>query len=441
MKKRISLFVLVLMAVLLFSGCTSHTLDSLYSPPKRSQEHQELQAAIDAAMPEMEYSAPRYGENQQTVQQADLNGDGKPEFLLFAKGHDEKPLHILIFQQQENQYILMETIDSSGTSFDQVEYVFLDDKPGCEIIVGVQLSDQVLRSVSVYSFASGQSELLMNGNYSKFISCDLDSDQNSELVILRPGETAEQNGIAEYYSYSNGIMERSTEAPMSRPVESLKRIMISKLQNQAPAVYTASMVDENSLITDVFSIVNGTFTNISLSGQPENSVQTLRNYYVYADDIDDDGIIELPELISMKRYSENLQSSEVQHLIRWYALMPDGSKVDKMYTYHNFDRGWYLELEGDIAFRIWVVQNEGSYLFYLWDEAFATPKKLMTIYAFTGQDREERAVSDNCFLLYRTDTVIYACQAEVAVDNFEALQNKLIDCFHLIRQDWKTGET
>lgn len=228
---------------------------------------------------------------------------------------------------------------------------------------------------------------------------------------------------------------------MSRPVESLKRIMISKLQNQAPAVYTASMVDENSLITDVFSIVNGTFTNISLSGQPENSVQTLRNYYVYADDIDDDGIIELPELISMKGYSENLQSSEVQHLFRWYALMPDGSKVDKMYTYHNFDRGWYLELEGDTAFRIWVVQNEGSYLFYLWDEAFTTPKKLMTIYAFTGQDREERAVSDNRFLLYRTDTVIYACQAEVAEDNFEALQNKLIDCFHLIRQDWKTGET
>ena len=441
MKNRICSFLICIAAVLLLTGCTAHTLDSFYAPPKRSQEHQELQTAIDLAMQGMEYSAPRYGENQQTVQKADLDGDGQPEYLLFSKSTGEKPLHILVFRQQDDHYLLMETIDSSGTNFDRIEYVSIDDKPGSEIVVGMQLNDQVLRSVSVYTFSSGQSELLMSGNYSQFITSDLDCDENSELMILRPGETAEQNGIAEYYSYGNGIMERSTEAPMSRPVEFLKRIMVSKLENQAPAIYAASMVDENSLVTDVFSVVNDTFTNISLSDQPENSVQTLRNYYVYADDIDDDGIIELPELITMKGYSEYLKSPELQHLIRWYSLMPDGTKVDKKYTYHNFDGGWYLELAGETAERIWVAQNDGSYIFYLWDNAFNSPKKIITIYAFTGQDREEKAVSDSRFLLYRTDTVIYACQINIPTADYDSERENIINSFHLIRQDWKTGET
>lgn len=275
------------------------TVDSLYCLPKRSEEHNDLQAAIDAAMVNLEYSAPRAGENQQTVQAADLDGDGVEEYLLFAKGNGEKPLQILIFQWAEDAYFLAETIESYGTSFEQVEYVYVDDQPGCEMVIGRQLSDQVVRSVTVYTFANGQAEQLMTGNYTRFLTCDLDGDQRDELLILRPGESEEHNGIAEYFSYSNGEMERSTEAPMSESADKLKRIMASKLADGSPAVYVASTVDEDSIITDVFSIVNGKFTNVSLSNESGTSVKTLRNYFIYADDIDEDGIMELPALITM----------------------------------------------------------------------------------------------------------------------------------------------
>lgn len=441
MKKRIKYLILLIVTIVLLAGCRMSTVDSMYAPPKRSEEHRDLQAAIDLAMSGMEYCAPRSGENQQTVQMADLDGDGDLEYLLFAKGTGEKPLQILIFQQTEDGYTLAETIESYGSSFDQVEYVYVDDKAGCELVVGRQLSDQVLRSVTIYTFTNGQAEQLMTGNYTKFLTCDLDRDESSELIILRPGESEEQNGVAEYYSYSNGIMERSTEAAMSRPTDSLKRIMISKLANLSPAVYVASSVDENSIITDVFSIVDGRFVNVSLSNESGTSVQTLRNYFVYADDIDNDGVMELPELITMKSISEINRSADLQHLIRWYALLPDGNKVDKMYTYHNFGGGWYVQLEGDWASRIYVAQSEGTYIFYLWDYEFKTIEKLMTIYAFTGQNREEQAVSEDRFLLYRSDTVVYAAELEISAANYEVAREKLTESFHLIHQEWKTGET
>lgn len=68
-------------------------------------------------------------------------------------------------------------------------------------------------------------------------------------------------------------------------------------------------------------------------------------------------------------------------------------------------------------------------------------EKLMTIYAFTGQDREEQAVSENRFLLYRSDTVVYAAELEISAANYEMAREKLTQGFQLIHQEWKTGET
>ena len=73
------------LAVLLLTGCSMRTLDELYRVPKRSEEYNDLQSAIDRHMGDREYCAPLSGENLQTVQMADLDGDGTQEYLLFAK--------------------------------------------------------------------------------------------------------------------------------------------------------------------------------------------------------------------------------------------------------------------------------------------------------------------------------------------------------------------
>ena len=79
MKKRIWLFPLLILASLLLTGCALQTVDEMYALPKRSKEYDSLQSAIDSAMYGLSYSAPVSGENQQTVQMADLDGDGVEE--------------------------------------------------------------------------------------------------------------------------------------------------------------------------------------------------------------------------------------------------------------------------------------------------------------------------------------------------------------------------
>ncbi|MBQ7801147.1 MAG: hypothetical protein IJ375_02345 [Oscillospiraceae bacterium] len=429
---------LVFAAALLLGGCALRTVDQMYSLPKRSQEYNDLQAAIDASMGSLDYCAPLSGENQQTVQMADLDGDGVEEYLLFAKGSSDKPLQILVFDQQDGNCYLREIIESRGSAFELIEYVDIDGQPGLEMVVGRQVSDQVPRALTAYTFSGGGAQQLLAVSYSKFVTADLDEDGRIELMVIAPGESESDNAVASLYSYRDGAMNRSAEANLSETADHIKRIMVSCLEGGTPAVYVASAVEESAIITDVFALKDGRFTNVSFSNESGTSVQTLRNYYVYADDIDDDGVLELPSLITM---ASRDRSAATHYLIRWYAMTPDGEEVDKMYTFHNFDGGWYVRLDGHWASRIMVTQEGSTFSFCLWDEAFQNYEKLMTVFALTGSGRDEAAVEDNRFVLYKADGVVYAAKLEAAAVSWDITQERLTESFHLIHQDWKTGET
>lgn len=430
---------LIVALALLLSGCSVHTVDELYCLPKRSEKYNNLQTVIRAAMGSMDYSAPHNGENQQTVQTVDLNGDGLNEFLVFAKGTADKPLNIFVLAGDGENYQLVDTISSTGYAFDQVEYIQMDDRPGYEIVVGRQVSDQVARSVSVYTLVDGQVEQLMNASYSQFLTCDLDRNGCSELFILRQGEG--ERGVASVYFMKGGNLERSQEASMSEPVENIKRIMVSKLYDGVSAVYVASEVTgSDGIITDVYTLSDGQLRNVSLSNESGTSVQTLRNYYVYADDMDGDGVLELPSLITMKTGEEDVTGGS-QYIIRWYSMDSEGREVDKLYTYHNFVGGWYLQLDSQIAPRFCVTQMGSSYEFSLWDETFTQREKLMTVYVLTGQKREEQAVADNRFILSRGEATIYAANLEVASATYGIGKDEMMTSFHLIVEEWNTSQS
>lgn len=441
MNRRKILLPLLLAAVLLLSGCAMRTVEMMYEVPKRSEAYAKLQSAIDGAMAGLEYSAPTSGENQQTVQMADLNGDGVSEYLVFTKGSTENPLHILIFRQVGEEYELMTTIESRGSAFERVEYVDIDDQPGLEIVVGRRVSEQVQGAVSVYSFAGEEeARLLLSTGYSKFLTCDLDSDSRNELMVLNSGESSADNGVAVLYSFQAGAMERSAEVDLSEPADCIRRIMVSRLHGGIPAVYVASSADESAIITDVFAMKDGVFTNVSFSNESGTSVQTLRNYYVYADDIDDDGILELPSLITMHTLTA-ARSDEAQYLIRWFAMDLEGGEVDKLYSFHNFQGGWYLELDSQWADHVSVEQTENGYRFYVWNKTYSLATEVVRIYTLTGNDREEQAQKDGRFLVCRAEGVVYAAKITEEAARYGINEDSLISAFHLIQKDWKTGET
>lgn len=431
----IKIWFLTLLAALLLCGCS--TVDDMYVIPKRSEDYNNLQSAIDSAMTDLSYSAPVAGENRQSVQMADLNGDGIEEYLVFAKDSNEKPLKILVFRNVDGQYDHVVTLENSGTAFDQVEYIQMDENPGVEIVVGRQVSDQVFRSMTVYTMNTGGVEQIVSDNFIKLLPVDMNNDGLGELLVIKPGDTDADKGIVFLYSVKNGIMERSNEADMSQPADKIKRIVVGKLQDGGNGVYVGSIVDESTLITDVFVLKDGLLTNMTLSVESGTSIKTMRNYYIYADDVDDDGVVELPSLITMKPVS-TLHSSDQLHLIRWYALTDTGEEKNKMYTFHNFLDGWYLQLDAELSDRITVSMKGTSYQFFMWDKEYRTTEELLSITADAAQNRMEQS---DTVVLSRTDKVVYTAKLTPNAAKYGITPDSVIYNFRLIHQDWKTGET
>ena len=434
MKKRFISTVLLLV-MMVFSGCALRTVEEMYSLPKRSEKYNQLQSAIDDAMTGLEYAAPTSGDNRQILQNADLDGDGIDEYIIFARGETEKPLRMLIFRQQpDGGCTLVEDVAFRGTSFVQVEYVSVDDSPGCEIVLGRQLSDQLMGTVNIYTFASGARQQLLSSTYTKFLTCDLDSNGKRELLILRSGEADMGTGVAVLYSFKDGSIERSVEVSMSARAEDIKRITPSNLYGGVPAIYISSTVRGDAVVTDVIALREERLVNISDSLGEVASVEALRNYAVYASDLDSDGVLELPKMMPLKPIVQG-GSGEANYLLRWYAMDLYGNEMDKLCTFHNFSSGWYLRLGSSWASYLTVDQRGDEYTFYMWDEQYEDLTVLFTISEFSGNDREYQASQNNRFALARDEEVTYAARLETGSGLFGFTEDYLISNFRLFQQN------
>ena len=434
MKKRILIPICALL--LLLTGCGAKTVDQMYSLPRRSERNNNLLSAIDSAMTGRVYAAPVSGANQESVQTADLDGDGQEEYLIFTKVVQNDSLQILLFKQlSDENYELWETISCKGSSFEQVRYADIDGKPGCELVVGTQLNEKVTRTVSLYSFADNQSEKIKSMIYVKLVVCDLDGNGSSELMVIQNGEAESGSGVARLYGYADGNLVRSVEAKLSVSPEHIRRIAVNKLSSGEPAVYVASACNENAVITDIFALRDGVFSNISQSGDLGTSMQTLRNYFVYAEDLNDDGILELPSLLSM------MYNTTEQNLIRWFTIDIEGNETNMLYTFHNLEDGWYIQLESEWIDRFAAEKNGNVYTFYMWNNSYGTAVPVFTVYALTGKDRDIQASEQNRFPLHRGEDVVFAGKMESGSAIYGMTENYLRSNFHLIRQDWKNSES
>ena len=440
MRKLIALLVCAAAMAAALSGCFVKTVDELYALPKHSDEYYDLQQAIDKVMAGgAEYSAPVSGGNQQSVQLADLDGDGDNEAIVFLKTSGDKPLNAYIFDQVDGHYQSIADIEGSGTGFESVEYVQLDDKPGLEILIGRQLSDQVLQALSAYTLTDGHVVELLSANYSQYTSADLDGDGRKDIFLLR-FDAEQRKGVAELYRYEGGQMERETEASMSTGVEAVKRIVTGLMAPGVPAVFVASVYEQTSILTDIFAIRDGTFQNVS-SSDNGLSVRTVRNYFVYASDIDADSLIELPELVTLPSID-----GETYSIIRWYNLGLDGTQTVKLTTYHNFSSGWYVTLpdtwkEKIVISRSAEVSGVRGFVFSQWDSATKKATPIFTVYAFSGDDRGATASSDGRFILAEKGDVTYAAELGTSKWTKALSQEKLKAMFNFIHIDWNSGET
>ena len=224
---------------------------------------------------------------------------------------------------------------------------------------------------------------------------------------------------------------------MTSGVQEIRRILIGTLLPGVPAVFIASSCGEGQIVTDVFALKNGALENIA-SGM----AQTPQADVIFAQDIDSDGLTELPQLVTPLPQEDESQSGCI---IRWYSLSLSANARFRLTTYHSFSGGWYLALPDGWEDAITISRGEEvsgmpGLVFSQWDAEKQTAIPAFTLYAFSTEDRAALATQDGRFVVAEKGGVTYAAKPGTGAWAETITEESLREMFHFIHIDWNSGE-
>jgi hypothetical protein len=429
------------MAVLLV-GCLNITADELYSLPEVSDEYLRLQAHINVLLNQgAEFAAPTGGPNRQAVQLKDLTGTGTNEVIAFFSIPGDSALSVYIFELVDGDYVVADIIEGVGTEIQSVRYVDMNGDGIMKLVIGWQMGS-VLRYMSIYSIDGFHNQVLVSGvEYSEIAVYDMTGDGTEDVVVLRL-PTQDTGAVAEMYSLMQDGEVVREEARLSGGIESISRVMTGMLFDGTPAVYIDSegTFENGSLVTDVLTIQNDDFVNVSLVMTSGVSDETVR-HRMASSDVNKDGIIKVPTLRLL------IAQSETEYFaIDWYSFLNSGNRRLVLTTYHNNFDEWFLILPRDWREKVSVrredaVPGERTIIFSYFADSDGSHDDFLKIIKLSGDDASDRASLGGRTLLMNDGTVVYAFELLAPPDSFGLTFNEDVirNNFRLIFPEWLTG--
>jgi len=441
-KRQIVISLLVIIMVVLITGCLRITADELYSLPEISEEYQRLQAHINVLLSQgAEHAPPTRGPNRQAVQMVDLNGTGANEVIAFFSDPAESTLKVYIFELVDGDYVVADTIEGIGTEIESVRYVDMDGNGTKEMVIGWQMGS-ALRYMSIYTLSGFHHQELVSGvEYTDMTVFDITGDGTDDLIVFRL-PTQESGAVAEVYSLmQDGEIVRQ-EARLSGGIETISRIFTGRLVDSSPAVFVDSegTFENGSLVTDIFAMNDDVFNNISMTMASGVSEDTVR-HRMPSSEINKDGIVKVPSLRLLVTQSETEYFA-----IDWFAFRKSGHRSLMLTTYHNNFDEWFLILPFDWREKVSVrredaVPGERTIIFSYYDGAARTHEDFLKVYKLSGESSEDRAVQGNRQLLLTEGAAAYAFELLAPPNSFGLTFNEdlIRENFRLIYSDWLTG--
>ena len=446
---------LLLVILVVLSGCVMQSGEDFYTLPRLPEDYLALQKAIDQVMHSIgaEYAAPASGDNRQTIQLQDLDGDGVRESAVafFRVANTEKPLKIYVFRQNavSEEYEVAWVIEGDGTGIYSVAFENLGGQSSKEIIVCWQISAKV-QSLTAYSLQSrGNVAELMRSGYTKQAVADLDRDNEKEILLVQL-DTAEGNSRVEMYDYDNGIMMLTSAVPLSLNISEIKAAKVGSLVgeiNLPPALFVSSTYgDYGGRITDVIAVKEGKAVNLTLDNTMGISSSTVRYFSDFNDanglDINGDGVTEIPVSEPLPPVSE---TASQMYLLHWHQYDLEGAAARVFTTYHCYEDGWFLIIPEDWLGQVMIARrdqsinasaSERAVSFYRFDAETGAIEEFLTVYRLSGTNRSYRSTVDGRFVIFESSDVIYSAKFRNSEWDCGLDSDVLRERFNRIKVSW-----
>lgn len=342
--------------LLLLTSCAPIELnpEALYEPPKLSQEHKEIYEAIEDRIGEdyiLKY--PESGEFRSAIVLRDIDQDSQDEAIAFYGRQSGDTVRIIVLDKADGWWRVACDAAGYGTGIEQIVFEDISGNEKQSIIVGFSQENSTGNTMIVYEYKNSNLELEYIRDYSEFAVVDIDMDGVNDLLVINNNYSS-HNAYARILKRSNGSISEVGECYMNEDVVDYLNIKSGILANGSTAVYVDSLLSSGSLMTEILMFEYGDLVN-KVYGMDNLLVEkTIRDGSIPFQDINADGIIEIPTRVP-------LADSENVYVTHWQQLYGTAF-VSVLKTIDNYEAGYRIEIpsrwEGNILVKNVIENNE-----------------------------------------------------------------------------------
>lgn len=377
-KKFLAMSVLIAL-MLTLCGCDFFTMETeqMLTPPMLIGDMAPIQEVIKSSIKgEYTLKYPSSGEYRSAVILNDIDSDGKFEaFVLYSQTEDDVDyMHLNFIKQKGGEWVSIADKRLAAVGVERVDFADLNKNGFLEIIVGFEIYGSTEKQLNVYSLENDAVIQRLTHEYTSFLCCDLDENDEKELFVHLSKMTDAVN-IAYLYSFDIDGKAHPLSSYMDTGVRTASSPVLSTLSNGQPAIY----IDETKAtgnITEVLYLSKGELINPLLDAETKENTKTLRTSNIPIGDINGDKIIEIPVSELMASYDGETGGEKVYYT-NWCSFNGENLAVQQT-TLLNTTDGYYLSIPEKWINNITLVRESGG--------------KSRMIYAF---DTKEKTTGEN----------------------------------------------
>ncbi|MGN0625961.1 MAG: hypothetical protein ACI4I8_06805 [Oscillospiraceae bacterium] len=403
---------------LLLSACSSFqfNLTDLMQAPKLSEDQAEIYEALTDAVgvSDVQLKYPKSGAYRSAFVMFDLDADGEKEALVFYNMPSwGGNVRIMILDHQQEKWVSVYDAVGEGTDITEVDFRILTSSGRYCLMIGWEQGTSENTNISVYDYTGGQLRVLFESEYSQMLIEDIDQDGVQEILLGVFKASAQMGSIRLINDTDEGLQPVS-RVVMDNTITKFLGIDIGFLSKDQIAVFVDAYTSSTQIVTEIM-VYTEEGRLVPLSGHAGELDRLLvRELPVRCEDIDGDGILEIP--VSLNEYNEEEREDDNRKNMIQYVRLSNPEALEMLKAesaseqehqesvLFSFVPVWTGFLNPDYGFRFqfpdeWVNQvdvlketNRSEWVFTLKSDA-AEPTALLRIRVY-GQD-EPRDVFDN----------------------------------------------
>lgn len=450
------LFVILVLMMLFVSGCSFNNLETsnLMRPPKATGEMAEIQSLIEKTVgSDIIFKYPQNGEHRSAIILHDIDNDNQNEAVaVYQLTPQDTQTYIMIIDKVDGNWSVVKTLTSQNTNLDKICFGDINGNGQDDIILGWSSYTNYGKELTVILSDYGDyNALYLDETYSDMIVNDFDSDGRSEILTLSLSKrenvndsTTDRSARARLLKFdiqkSNFSLMGTTF--IDSTVVQYNSVKFGNIDEvHKGAVIDAKTVKEKTTTEIVYwDSINKRLTAPLYNSQTFSSNAFLRDSVIQSNDINNDGIIEVPKIDLTSDVSNPIDA----YVLSWFKYDTKNHSQDYVESIIMNDNDSYIF----VVPSKWKTQTQGIYkikLSYDYDSKSmsvfetvsangqsVTGREILNITVYSKSEYQGLDDKDRYIVLSEENNKVYVASVLAENTDLTLLPNEVINNFKVI---------